>query len=152
MSKNAIIITLVVIILIIGGYFIFVKQGSAPTPTTTSVPAAGQPKQTNPVAYTDASSFAPSFLQCSPGELKMPFPGNNTYVITVFGVENGNCHYAGRIVDQNGLAVKGGPPESDCRVPIALINSDVFGHLFGSDKTPAVKAAQDKIEADYCTK
>ena len=157
MSKNSIIITLIVAILVIGGYFIFVKQSSAPTetPSTTSVPAAGQPKPTSPVAYTDASSFALSFLQCTPSELKMPFPGNNTYVITVFGVENGDCHYAIKVVDQNGVVVQGGAGGIDCKVPKGLITEDVLGHLFGVDKAAgkeAVKATQDKIEADYCKK
>lgn len=155
MSKNIIIVILVVVILAIGGYFIFIKQSPAPTPATTPAPAAGQPKQTNPVAYTDASSFAPSFLQCSPGELKMPFLGNNTYVIAVFGVENGNCHYAVKVVDQGGVVVQGGAGGVDCKVPKGLITEDVLGHLFGADKVAgkeAVKVAQDKIEADYCTK
>jgi hypothetical protein len=119
--------------------------------TNSTTPAASNtPKQTSPVAYTDAPSFSRSFLQCSPSELKMPFSGSSTFVITVFGVENGKCHYTGQVVDQKGVAVQGGPPASDCKVPIALINSDVFGHLFGSDKTPAVKVAQDKLQTDYC--
>jgi hypothetical protein len=158
MNKKIIIIALIVIILIIGGYFIFINRSSAPTPVSnltstpiaSPVPATGQPAQTGSVAYTDPNSFAPGFLQCSSSELKMPFSGNNIYVATVFGIENGNCHYAVKIVDQNGLAVQGGPPGSDCKVPMALINGDVFAHLFGADKTPAVKAAQIKLQADYC--
>ncbi len=150
MSKNIIIIIAVVILAIVA-YFIFTNQGSAPA--TTSVPATGQPAQTNPVAYTDASSFSQSFLQCNPSELKMPFPGNSTYVITVFGVESGNCHYAVKVTDQNGVAVQGGAGGIDCRVPKVLINSDVLDHLFGVDKASgkeSILAEQNKIEADYC--
>ncbi|MFH0712708.1 MAG: hypothetical protein V2A55_02555 [Candidatus Jorgensenbacteria bacterium] len=145
MSKKAIIIALVVIILLVGGYFIFIKSGSTPV--------TGQPEQTNPIAYTDAPAFAPSFLQCSPSELKIPFTGNNTYVITVFGVENGNCHYAVKVVDQNDVVIQGGVVGIDCNVPEGLITEDVLGHLFGVDKAEgkeAVKAVQDKVEADYC--
>jgi hypothetical protein len=155
MSKNIIIVILVVVILAIGGYFIFIKQSSVPAPATTSSPAAGQPEQTKPVAYSDPSSFAPSFLQCSPSELKMPFSGNNTYIITVFGIENGNCHYTAKVVDQSGVVAQGGAGGVDCKVPKGLITEDVLGHLFGADKVAgkeAVKLAQDKIEADYCTK
>ncbi|MGC9610848.1 MAG: hypothetical protein ABSE68_01350 [Minisyncoccia bacterium] len=152
MNKNIIVAILVVVILAIGAYFIFIKQGSAPA--TNSIPAGGQPNQT-PVAYTDASSFSQSFLRCIPSELKMPFPGNSTYVITVFGVENGNCHYATKVVGQNGAAVSGAGGV-DCKVPEGLIStSDILGHLFGVDKGPgreAMKAEQDKIEANYCKK
>jgi len=148
MNKNIIIVVLIVVILAIGGYFIFTKKSSGPA--TNSLPTTGQSKQTGPVAYTDASSFASSFLQCSPSELKMPFPGNSTYIVTVFGVENGKCHYAIKVVGQNGAVLRSG---GDCKVPSELITEDVLGHLFGNDKTPGKEktlAEQTKIETDYC--
>jgi hypothetical protein len=153
MNKNTIIVVLVVIILVVGGYFFFVKQGSAPA--TTPTPTASQPNQT-PVVYTDPSSFAPSFSQCSSSEFKTAFPGNNaTFVITVLGVENGKCHYTVKIVDQNGVAIQGGPPGVDCKVPKELMSDDVLGHLFGMDTAPGKEqtlAEQTKIETDYCNK
>lgn len=153
MNKNIIIVILVVVILAVVGYFIFVKQSSAPAsiPTATSVPATSQPEQTGPVVYTDAPGFAPSFSQCSPSEFKTPFPGDNIYVITVFGLENSKCHYAVKVVDKNGVVVQGGPPEIDCNVPEELISNDVLLHLFGAD-TEKTLAEQTKIETDYCIK
>lgn len=143
MNKNIIIGVLVVIILVVGGYFIFIKQGSPP--------AGNQPEQADLVAFTDPTSFAPSFLQCSPSELKMPFPGNNTYISSMFGIENGKCHYTLKVVDQKGVTLA----ENDCKVPKELISEDILGHVFGNDKAPGkekVLAEQNKIEADYCIK
>lgn len=147
MNKNIIIAVLALIILAIGGYFIFIKKNSTPAPT----PAASQPEQAKPVAYTDPISFAPGFLQCSPSELKMPFPGNNTYVNTMFGIEDGKCHYTLKVVDQKGVVLMG----IDCKVPKELITEDILGHVFGADEVPGkekVLAEQNKIEADYCKK
>lgn len=153
MNKNIIIIVLVVVALAVGGYLFFAKQGLAPTATPT--PTASQPNQT-PVVYTDPSSFAPSFSQCSPSEFKTPFPGNNaTFSITVFGVENDKCHYAIKVVDQNGAAIQGGPPGIDCMIPTELMSDDVLGHLFGQDTVPGQEktlAEQTKIETDYCNR
>ena len=153
MNKNIIIVVLVIIVLAVGGYLFFAKQGLAPAITPT--PTASQPNQT-PVVYTDPSNFAPSFSQCSSSEFKTPFPGPNaTFVITVFGVENGKCHYAVKVVGQNGLAIQGGPPAIDCKVPKELMSDDVLGHLFGMDTAPGKEqtlAEQTKIETDYCTK
>ena len=155
MNKNILIIVLVVIVLVVGGYFVFVKKGSAPAgaPTSTSTPIAGQPGQAAaPITYTDPASFSSGFLQCSPSVLKMPFGGTNSYIITVFGVEGGTCHYASKIVDQNGVAFQG---TVDCQVPKPLITSGILDHLFGQDKAPgkeAILAAQTKIETSYCKK
>jgi hypothetical protein len=149
MNKNIIIVVLVVVILAGGGYVIFMKKG--PAPAQTPVPAASQPKQPSLVAYTDPPSFAPSFLKYGPSELKMPFPGNNTYVATALGVENGKCHYILKVVDQNGVALNG----IDCQVPKELITTDILDHVFGNDNAPGkekILAAQNKIEADHCQK
>lgn len=150
MNKNIIIGVLVVIILAVGGYFIFTKPSSAPV--TTSIPTTGQSEQTEPIAYTDAPSFSRSFLQCSSSELKMPFMGTDTLVITVFGIENNKCHYVSKVIDKNGAEVLSG---ADCKVPKELITEDLFGHFFGQDKAPGKEktlAEQTKIEADYCVK
>ncbi len=160
MNKTAVIVILVVIIIAVGSYFVFTRRGSAPVvaPTAapsatpiTNQPSAVQPAQTGPVAYTDPPSFAPRFLQCSPSELKMPFTGTNSYVVTVFGVQNGICHFASKVVNQSGVTVNGGV--GDCRVPKALITADVLGHLFGADKAPGqekVLATQTKLQTEYC--
>lgn len=67
--------------------------GSSPTPASaTASPVAATPTPTPVPVYTDPPGFAASFLQCSPGGLRMPFGGTNTYVVTVFGMEAGRSH------------------------------------------------------------
>ena len=76
------------------------------------------------------------------------------YVITVFGMENGKCHYSAKIINASGDVIPG-MPATDCYVPKEKISEGTFWHFFGQDKEPgneAIKAEQDKIEADYCTK
>ena len=65
--------------------------GSSPTlaPATAS-PVVATPTATPVPVYTGPPGFAASFLQCSPGELRMPFGGINTYVVTVYGMEAGS--------------------------------------------------------------
>ncbi|HEY5475393.1 MAG TPA: hypothetical protein VIK11_01645 [Tepidiformaceae bacterium] len=124
---------------------------ATPVPTIAS-PVLATPTPTPVPVFTDPPSFASSFLQCSPGELQMPFGGTNTYVVTVFGMEAGNCHYASKVVDPKGGVVQSG---GDCRVPQALVNGDLLGHFFGQDAGPgkeATLAQQTKIETDYCQK
>lgn len=150
MNKNIISVVLVVIIIAFGIYFIFTKQGLAPA--TVSVPVTDQSKQTESTIYVDVPNFSRSFLQCSPSELKMPFMGTNTLVITVFGIENDKCHYVSKVIDKNGAEIFSG---TDCSVPKELITEDLFGHFFGQDKAPGKEktlAEQTKIEADYCIK
>jgi len=155
MDKHAVIVVLVVIILALGGYFVFVKQSlittTNPTLNTTALPTTDQSKQTNSVIFTDPPSFAPSFLQCTPSELRMPFPGDNIYVNTVYGVENDKCHYILKVVNKDNVALQG----IDCLVPKELISTDILNHVFGGDKVPGqekILAEQNKIEADYCKK
>lgn len=132
MNKKVIIISLVVVAVAIGGYFIFARQGSAPI-----TDQVRQPGQT----YTDPDSFKPSFLQCSPSELKMPGTDAdpNTLVITIFGLENGKCHYAEKTVDKNGITLQlpqGGFGVIDCKTPMKLINADFFENdMFGPKAT-----------------
>ena len=128
MNRKVMSIALVAVIAI-GGYFIFAKQGS---PLITD-----QTKQTDLVVYTDPTSFLPSFLQCSPSELNMPSSNTktNTLVITVFGLENGKCHYAGKLVNKKGATVQlaqDGFGVMDCKVPMRLINTNFFENdMFG---------------------
>lgn len=111
-------------------------------------------QQAGPVQCTDSSCFQPQFLACNPSELKIPFAEGITYVITVFGIADGKCHYAFKLVDNDGKAISG-MQVTDCNVPKEKITQDTFGHFFGQDKLPgkeSIKVEQDKIEADYCTK
>ena len=111
--------------------------------------------QTGPIQCTDPQCLYPQFMACNPSEMKIPFNEEGiTYVITVFGAENGKCHYALKVVDKDGNVPTGGPT-ADCKVPIEKITEDTFGHLFGSDSVAgkeSIKIEQDKLEADYCTK
>lgn len=115
-----------------------------------SAPSPG----TAPVQCADPPCFSQHFLACEPSELRMPFMEGTTYVITVFGLESGSCHYASKIVDLDGNLVPG-MQVTDCTVPLEKITTDTLGHFFGSDKEPSketVKAQQDQIELDYCSK
>jgi len=131
---------------------------SAPARTsaaaTTSAPTASPSPSPAPAAYSDPPSFVPSFLRCSASELKTPFVGADVFVITVFGLDNGKCHYAAKVVDKTGVALQIGVG-IDCIVPKELITEDLLGHLFGYDKAPGREktfAEQNKIETDYCKK
>ena len=55
------------------------------------------------------------------------------------------------VVDKNGNALAGGPPSSDCKVPIEKITKDTFGQDTTAGQE-AIKAEQDKIDNDYCVK
>jgi hypothetical protein len=141
-------IILVAVILMFGG-----KKQSTPvveqTITTTTQEIA---QEAAPVRCTEPQCLFPHFLNCTPSELKMPFMEGTTFIITIFGVENGKCHYAAKVVDENGNVARG-MPSSDCLVPVEKITENTFDHFFGADNVPgkeAIKAEQDKIEADYC--
>jgi hypothetical protein len=107
------------------------------------------PQAPSPVKCSDASCFQPQFLACTSSVMTMPFVEGSFFIITVFGNENGLCHYAATVVDKNGNPLPGGPPSTDCRVPIEKITKDTFGHFFGQGTEP-IKAEQDKIASDYC--
>lgn len=144
MNKKIIIIAVVVILVGVLGFLIMKKLAGGPQSTGVGT--------TKKVTCTDPTCLAPRFLSCSLTELKMPFQEQFTYVISVLGIENGKCHYTSKVVDQNGTVVQS---EVDCKVPKELVTSDVLGHFFGQDKASgkeAIKAQQDKIESDYCTK
>jgi hypothetical protein len=83
--------------------------------------------------------------------MTMPFTEGNSFVVTVFGKESGSCKYTLGIIDTKGTEVSA----SSCNVPMEKMTKDTLGHLFGQDKEAgqeAVKAAQDKLESDYCVK
>jgi hypothetical protein len=74
--------------------------------------------------------------------MTMPFTGGSSIIITVFGKESSLCHYGVKVLDEIGNTKMGGPPSSDCKVPIKRTN-DTFGHFFGQDTTPG----QESIKA-----
>jgi len=83
----------------------------------------------------------------------MPFSGDTIYQITVFGIEDGKCHFATKIVDSSGKAISVGPPPIECFMPVDKITSATVDHLFGGDTVAGketVKAEQDQLFAEYC--
>ena len=139
---------LVVVILIFGGE----KQSTPIVEETTPTITQEIVQEEAPVQCTEPSCLFPHLLNCTPSELNAFMEEGTTYMITVFGVEDGKCHYTAKVVDENGN-VAGGMPSTACLVPMEKITEDTFNHLFGIDKEPgkeAIKAEQDKIEADYC--
>ncbi len=126
--------------------------GCSPTPTLTPIETLPTPTA---VKCSDPGCLQPQFLACNSSVMTMPFMEGSFFVITVFGKENNFCHYSGAVVDKSGNPVSGGPPTTDCKVPLEKINQDTLGHFFGQDKASgkeAIKAEQDKIESDYCIK
>ncbi|GEM_PF-903563 len=141
-----IVLVLIVIIAAIGYLVIFRKPntGNAPTTSTTTIKVAN----IGPVACeNDASCLSSNFLQCKPAEFKMDFttPGSK-YVITVFGEENGKCHYGFKVLNADGTIIAG----VDCNIPMSSISEDTFKHFFGQDQGTA-KETQAQLEATYCT-
>lgn len=129
------------------------NKQSAANPAANTVEQNVNQSAAAPASCTDPSCLMSYFLACQPSELKMPFVQNNTFQITVLGLENGKCHYQSKVVDQNGVVITGGT--NDCSVPKEMLTNATFGHFFGEDKAPGkekVKAEQDKIEQDYCKK
>jgi hypothetical protein len=128
---------------------------SETTPTTQSI-KPGKPTTTTlpekAISCATPQCFSPYFLKCTPVELKMPFSDSAFLIITVFGVEDGKCHYASKIVDASGKAIPLGPPSTECFVPVDKITTATVEHFFGANQTEDAKAEQDKIEADYCIK
>lgn len=121
------------------------------SPAVPVVPAdlTETPQTPTQVKCSDAGCFQPHFLSCTSSVMTMPFVEGSFFTITVFGKENGLCHYATTVMDKDGKSIPGGPPSADCRVPIEKITEDTFGHFFGQG-TESIKAEQDKIENDYC--
>jgi len=98
----------------------------------------------------DSACFAAEFSKCQPSEFKTSFGPGGTYIITVFGLENGKCHYQGGVYGSDGKLLT---PGLECNLPPAEISSDTFGHFFGQDKSPGqetIRAKQDKLQQDYC--
>ena len=146
MKKLLMILGIIIVVLLI--IWVVIPKGSNNQETVLE-----QPSQQGPIQCEDPSCFSPHFLTCTPSELKMPFSEGNTYIITVFGVENGKCHYALKMIDQTGALLSGGPGLLDCSVPLEKISADTLGHFFGADQVEGqegIKAVQDQIEKDYC--
>jgi hypothetical protein len=122
---------------------------SACSPAAPAAPAELPKAPAQVVCGGDTGCFQPKFLACASSVMTIPFVEGSTFVITVFGKENGLCHYGAGVVDKNGNPLAGGPPTADCRVPIEKISKDTFGHFFGQG-TETIKAEQDKIQKDYC--
>lgn len=146
-SAKAIIISLifVVIIALIVYAVLFRKPGTGLTPTTTTT--AGIVTNGAISCGSDSMCIATNLLSCKAAEFKMDFtePGSK-YIITVFGEENGNCHYENKVLLADGTIAVG----TDCKVPMNLISEDTFKHFFGQEQGTA-KEQQAKIATDYCT-
>ena len=142
-GKLSIILTVVMF-----GAMALVACSPAAPPAPTQLPQA--PSQ---VKCSDPGCLQPQFLACASSVMTMPFVEGSFFIITVFGKENGLCHYAATVVDKNGNPLAGGPPSTDCRIPIEKITKDTFGHFFGKDTSPgqeSIKVEQDKIASDFC--
>lgn len=140
-----IIAIVVVIVLVINGNQL--KQSGNITSVT---------QTTESVICTDSVCFQPKFLTCTPSELRMPFADSATFAVTVFGLENGKCHYTIQVINQSDTEPEGGlPPTINCYLPFEQLSNNVLMHLFGLDKEPGqenIKKEQDKLETEYCLK
>jgi len=134
-------------------YFLFIKNPKEKSSVALSVPTISlQPSPTpTPVLCSDPPCLMPQFLACASSKLTMPFMEGSSFVVTVYGKENGLCRYSLTIVDTKGIQLS----TSLCSVPMEKMTKDTLGHLFGEDKNPgkeAIKAEQDKLENEYCVK
>ena len=130
---------------------------SETTPTTQSA-KSGKPTTTTllqkAISCATTECFAPYFLKCTPVELKMPFGDDAFFMITVFGIEDGKCHYTVKVVDASGKTITAGPPATECFMPVNKITTATVDHLFGADSVvgkETVKAEQDQLFVDYCS-
>jgi hypothetical protein len=140
----------VILTVVILGAILLVACSPA-TPAAPAAPTEIQQAPTQVICSSNMGCFQPQFLACASSVFTIPFGEGTSYTITVFGKENGLCHYAATVVDKDGNTIPGGPPSADCRVPIEKITKDTFGHFFGQG-TESIKAEQDKLENDYCVK
>jgi hypothetical protein len=156
-SNMLIFVGLFLFIIIAGGtagYFLLptgsIKIPSAVVTTPTITPSPTVIPAPTPVLCSDPPCLAPQFLACTSSRLTMPFMDGSSFVVTVYGKENGLCRYGLTIVDTKTNALLN---SSECKVPMEKITKDTFGHLFGQDKAAGqetIKAEQDKLENDYC--
>lgn len=149
--KNKILILAVVLL---GLSFLAVGCGknNNVVPNQTGTPTTSQTtdQTTKKDCHGDSACFAAEFSKCNPSEFQTPFGSQGTYIVTVFGLENGKCHYQGGVYSSEGKLLT---PGLDCNLPLAEISADTFGHFFGQDKVPgqeAIRAKQDKLQQDYC--
>lgn len=147
MNKGISIAIWIILAIAVIGVIVLIAQPK----DNSNVTPVDNPNATTPTTCTDPSCFNTHFLECMPSELEMPFGDDSTYIITIIGAENGNCHYTAKVVDKQGNVFTG--VSTDCLVPLDKMTSERLEHLFGGDNAPgkeAVKAEQDKLDADYC--
>lgn len=134
-------LSVILTVVMLGAIVLVACSPAAPAAPTQMPQASNQV-----ICSSDQSCFQPQFLACASSVFTIPFGEGTSYTITVFGKENGLCHYAATMADKNGNTLSG----SDCRVPIEKITQDTFGHFFGQNTQESIKAEQAKIENDYC--
>lgn len=147
---------LLIIAVFAAGFFLFstssTKTSSTIITTPTITPSPTTTPTPTPVLCSDPPCLMPQFLACASSRLTMPFMEGSSFVVTVYGKENGLCRYSLTIVDTKTNFLLN---SSECNMPVEKITMDTLGHLFGMDKSSgkeAVKAEQDKLENDYCVK
>jgi hypothetical protein len=121
------------------------------SPVAPAAPTETPQALTQVICNSDMDCFLPHFLACASSVWIMTSAEGNSYIITVFGKENGLCHYGSTVVDKKGK-VPPGMVSTDCRVPIEKITKDTFDHFFGQNTRVSIKTEQNKIENDYCVK
>jgi len=142
MGKNKIILIGVAIVIVAAlALYFFVFKGAknpygspyaqaTPTPVVTPSPTA-----TGKITCSDVPCIGTSFLACTPAELKVtPQGATSTITISVFGTENGKCHFS---IDMSG---HGG----DCLFAQENLNEKVLNQLFGNEE------GQGQIVAESC--
>ena len=148
-SAKAIIICLILVVIIVLVVYVvlFRKPETGVIPTTTTITTAGTTPNGAISCSNDPMCIGTNLLSCKAAEFKMDFtsPGSK-YFITIFGEENGNCHYGFKVLNADGTIIAG----VDCNVPMSSISGDTFQHSFGQNQG-AVKETQAQIEATYCT-
>lgn len=92
-------------------------------------PSSGNQSQENATGpkncTQDSSCLKQNFISCQPAVFSMPFGENNTYDITVYGIENNTCHFKTSAMGRS----------SDCFYPLNETTNAAFAHFFGQDKT-----------------
>lgn len=104
-----------------------------------------QPTVQPPAKNLDQNAFS----SCQTATRVTPF-GQGSYIITVFGVEKGVCHW------QFSLQFPQSNQTKDCNYPLTQMSNNAFSHLFGQDKTSTgqclsdICKQQDSLQQTYC--
>ena len=146
MNKKIIIAIILVVLVIVVYFAFFRKPNTRIIQTTTTTIKEGTSSESVDCADNGACLSA-HILSCEAAEFKMDFttPGSK-YTITVYGKEDGKCHYGLKVLNADGSLMAG----IDCKMPLTSMSDDTFKHLFGQD-TGTVKDAQNQLQATYCT-